>query len=233
MLAVVFVAESWPAPVPVRRLYEASYGHGRTEPVPPRPSDHPLARAIAALPADAVLVDMPFGAVPDELWWQYLSIGHWRRRLNGYSGDVPPGHLALQQTLTDLPAALEGGATAGTLPDAAMEAIRTRGATHVLLHQDSWPSAQAPDALRGWLRPPRRHARRPGRRHRNLAAPTLTRTEATRLPRLPPCRARSVARFLPSSSSFLLLVLPPSSVLSPPSSPVCPHGTLMAHVRVR
>ena len=151
VLAVVFVAESWPAPVPVRRVYEASYGHGRAEPVPPRPSDHPLARAIAALPADAVLVDLPFGAVPDELWWQYLSIGHWRRRLNGYSGDVPPGHLALQQTLADLPAALDGGAAADTLPDAAMQAIRTRGATHVLLHPDSWPSAQAPDALRRWL----------------------------------------------------------------------------------
>ena len=152
VLAVVFVAESWPAPVPVRRMYEASYGQGRTEPVPARPADHPLARAIAALPADAVLVDLPFGAVPDELWWQYLSIGHWRPRLNGYSGDVPPGHLALQQMLTDLPAALDGGAAAGPLPDAAMQAIRGRGATHVLLHRDSWPSPQAPDALRRWLR---------------------------------------------------------------------------------
>ena len=152
VLAVAFVAESWPAPVPVRRVYEASYGHGRSEPVPPRPSTHPLARAIAALPADAVLVDLPFGALPDELWWQYLSIGHWRRRLNGYSGDVPPGHLALQQTLTDLPSALEGGATAGTLPAAAMDALRARGATHVLLHFDSWPSPQAPDTLRRWLR---------------------------------------------------------------------------------
>jgi len=32
-----------------------------------------------------------------------------------------------------------------------MEAIRDRGATHVLLHRDSWPSPQAPDALRRWL----------------------------------------------------------------------------------
>jgi hypothetical protein len=152
VLAVAFTAESWPAPVPVHTTYRASYGQGRTEPVPPRPADHPLAQAIAALPADAVLVDLPFGAVPDELWWQYLSIGHWRPRLNGYSGDVPPGHLALQQTLTDLPAAIDGGVAAGTLPDAAMQAIRGRGATHVLLHRDSWPSAEAPDALRRWLR---------------------------------------------------------------------------------
>jgi hypothetical protein len=148
----VFLAESWPAPVPVRRTYEASYGHGRTEPVPSRPADHPLARALAALPGEAVLVDLPFGVVPDELWWQYLSIGHWRPRLNGYSGDVPAGHLALQQTLTDLPAALDGGAGADTLPEAAMRALQSRGVTHVLLHLDSWPSPQAPGALRRWLR---------------------------------------------------------------------------------
>jgi hypothetical protein len=152
VLAAAFLAESWPAPVPVRSTYQPSYGHGRAEPVPPRPSEHPLARAIAALPAEAVLIDLPFGAVPDELWWQYLSIGHWRRRVNGYSGDVPAGHLALQQTLSDLPAALDGGTAVGSLPDEAMHAIRSRGVTHVLLHRDSWPSAQAPDALRRWLR---------------------------------------------------------------------------------
>ena len=54
--------------------------------------------------------------------------------------------------LIDLPAALEGGAAADTVPDAAMEAIRSRGATHVLIHRDSWPSPQAADALRRWLR---------------------------------------------------------------------------------
>ena len=229
VLAVVFVAESWPAPVPVRRVYEASYGHGRAEPVPPRPSDHPLARAIAALPADAVLVDLPFGAVPDELWWQYLSIGHWRRRLNGYSGDVPPGHLALQQTLADLPAALDGGAAADTLPDAAMQ-------RHPY---------------------PRRHPRRcstrtPGRRPRRptpCAAGSAT-TAPHASPRSAPPKSgdsdadRQLDRCAPlcrppSSLSSLLLVLAPSSVLllvlRPPSSvlPVCLHGTLMAHVRVR
>ena len=153
VLAVAFLAESWPAPVPVHRMRVASHGQAGGEPVPPRPSAHPLARAIAALPADAVLVDLPFGALPDELWWQYLSIGHWRPRLNGYSGDVPPGHLALQQTLTDLPGILAAGSPSPSrAAAAAMADLRSRGATHVLLHRDAYPTTEVPDALRGWLR---------------------------------------------------------------------------------
>jgi hypothetical protein len=151
-LALVFMAESWPAPVPVRHQYAPESGRGAAEPVPPIPAMHPLVRVIADLPPQAVLVDLPFGALPDELWRQYLSIGHWRRRLNGYSGDVPQGHLALQQILTDLPAALESRSASGALPDVAMRELRSRGATHVLLHDESWPSPQVPDALRGWLR---------------------------------------------------------------------------------
>jgi hypothetical protein len=149
MVAVAFLAESWPAPVPVQRTRAASHAPHEREPVPPKPSAHPLAVAIAALPGDAVLVDLPFGALPDELWWQYLSIGHWRPRLNGYSGDFPPGHLALQQTLEDLPDAIAVGSP---LPAAAMADLRRRGATHVLLHRDAWPTPDAPDALGAWLR---------------------------------------------------------------------------------
>ncbi len=152
VVAVCFLAESWPAPVPVHRLRVASHATSGGEPVPPVPVAHPLARAIDALPAEAVLVDLPFGALPDELWWQYLSIGHWRPRLNGYSGDVPPGHLALQQSLGDLPGALAAGGSAHPLAATAMADLRGRGATHVLLHRDAYPAAAEPDALGAWLR---------------------------------------------------------------------------------
>ena len=142
VLSVVFVAESWPAPIPINLRLDASPFVPLTEALPPHPGDHPLAQALGALPADAVLVDLPFGPVPYELWWQYLSAGHWRPRLNGYSGDMPPGFLALDARLAALP-----GATAG-----AMEALRAHGATHVVLHAGAWPSPDAPEALRTWLR---------------------------------------------------------------------------------
>ncbi len=142
LLAAAFVAESWPAPVPINLRLDPAPLAPLTEPIPPRPDAHPLARAIAALPPDAVLVDLPFGSLPYEVWWQYLSAGHWRARVNGYSGDVPAGFLALDQVLSSLPGKTEG----------AMDALHARGTTHAVLHAGAWPSPDGPRAMREWLR---------------------------------------------------------------------------------
>lgn len=142
LLAVLFVAEGWSAPIPVNLRIDPSPLRPLDEPPPARPAAHPLARALEALPRDAVLADLPFGNMPYEVWWQYLSIGHWRARVNGYSGDVPPGFRALQETLAALPAR----------PDEAAGALRAHGVTHVVLHAAAWPSPDTPEALRAWLR---------------------------------------------------------------------------------
>ena len=147
VLAAAFVVESWPAPVPTNLRIDPSPLAPLTEAVPPRPAEHPLARAVAALPADAVIVDLPFGSVPYEVWWQYLSIGHWRARANGYSGDFPPGFLALDALLARLPARLAGGGDGAE----ALAALRQHGVTHVVLHTGAWPSLDEPDAVRTWL----------------------------------------------------------------------------------
>ena len=141
-LAALFLAESWPAPVPINLRIDPTPFVAITEPLPVRPADHPLAQAVASLPADAVIVDLPFGPLAYELWWQYLSIGHWRPRVNGYSGDMPPGFLALDQTLSALP---DKG-------DEAVAALREHGATHVVLHAAAWGDGDAPERLRAWLR---------------------------------------------------------------------------------
>jgi len=130
-------------PAPLRPL---------VEPLPPRPADHPLARALAALPADAVLVDLPFGSLPYEVWWQYLSIGHWRARVNGYSGDMPPGFLALDQQLAPLPEQLRAGTATADDQAAVGAALRARETTHVVLHAGAWPSPETAEAVRAWLR---------------------------------------------------------------------------------
>jgi hypothetical protein len=152
VLAVAFVAESWPAPVPINLRIDPAPLRPLVEPVPPRPADHPLARALAALPADAVLVDLPFGSLPYELWWQYLSIGHWRARVNGYSGDMPPGFLALGQQLAPFPDKLRAGTATEDLQAQVYDALRARKTTHVVLHAGAWPSRETPDAVRAWLR---------------------------------------------------------------------------------
>lgn len=152
VLAVAFVAESWPAPIPINLRLDPSPLQALTEPLPPRPAEHPIARMLATLPPDAVLLDLPFGSLPYEVWWQYLSIGHWRARVNGYSGDMPPGFLAFDQRVGPFPDRLAEGRTEPDEPDAVMAAIRAQGATHVVLHTGAWPSATVPAALRTWLR---------------------------------------------------------------------------------
>ncbi len=151
VLAAAFVAESWPAPIPRNVRIDTSPLRPLSEPVPPRPIEHPLARALAALPADAVLVDLPFGILPYEIWWQYLSIGHWRQRVNGFSGDVPPGFLALKDRLEALPDRLATGTAGPGAARAALDALHARGTTHVVLHADAWKSPAPADAVRAWL----------------------------------------------------------------------------------
>jgi hypothetical protein len=161
LLAAAFVAESWPAPVPINQRIDPAPLRPLVEPIPPRPAAHPLAMAIAALPEDAVLVDLPFGSLPYEVWWQYLSIGHWRARVNGYSGDMPPGFLALDQLLASLPERLMETDASATRPyrphevvreAAVLDALTDRGTTHVLVHAGAWAAPGPPDALRAWLR---------------------------------------------------------------------------------
>ena len=151
VLAVAFVAESWPAPVPVNLRIDPAPLRPLTEPLPPRPADHPLARALAALPPEAVILDLPLGVLPYEVWWQYLSIGHWRARLNGFSGDAPPAFLALVQRLAPFPDALAAGSVDEAEQAAVLATIRAHGATHVLVHAAAWPSPAPATALRTWL----------------------------------------------------------------------------------
>jgi hypothetical protein len=152
LLSVAFVAESWPAPVPINLRIDPAPLQPLTEPIPARPAEHPLARAFAALPADAVIVDLPFGSLPYEVWWQYLSIGHWRARVNGYSGDMPPGFLALDQVLGRFPDRLVADPGLSSTEGAeVLAALRSRGTTHVAVHAAAWPSPVTGAALGRWL----------------------------------------------------------------------------------
>jgi len=76
VLAALFLVEAWPAPVPINLRMDPAPLAPITEPLPARPADHPIARALATLSADAGIAYVPFGSLPYELWWQYLSIGH-------------------------------------------------------------------------------------------------------------------------------------------------------------
>lgn len=142
LLGLVFVAEAWPAPIPVNLTIDAGALAAVPADVPGMPATHPDARALSTLPDTAVLVDLPIGSLPWETRWQYLQAGHWRARLNGYSGGFPDSHLTVEQVL-------------GALPDRAAEAaalLAGRGATHVVLHTEAWRDPGEAEAVRAWLR---------------------------------------------------------------------------------
>ncbi len=141
-VAVLFLAEAWPAPIPVNATMHARGLAQTPATVPARPADDATARLLARLPADAVLVDLPIGSPPWEIRWQYLSAGHWRARLNGYSGGFPHDHLVVEHVLGALP---ERSAEAAVL-------LAERGVTHVVLHPQVWLDETSPVAIREWLR---------------------------------------------------------------------------------
>jgi hypothetical protein len=138
-LAAALMIESAVVPLPVNGEAIAS-GH-LNPPTTVATGPTPLTRAIDALPADAVLVELPFGDISWEIQFLYASIFHWRRLVNGYSGDVPPRYVRLRDALYLLPE--EGG-------DRAWLAIAQSGATHAVVHEAAYGRDRT-TAMCGWL----------------------------------------------------------------------------------
>lgn len=112
-------------------------------PPPPaylRPSaDAPrIYRFARTLPADAVLVELPFGDIGYEIRYTYFTLTHGRRLVNGYSGIQP---LLYQQR-----AAILASPTANL--DLTWRALEP--ATHVVVHTHGWYDDTGAQ-LRAWL----------------------------------------------------------------------------------
>jgi hypothetical protein len=96
--------------------------------------------AVAALPTNAVLLELPFGDVALELRYTYFSRLHWRRIVNGYSGFFPKSYDAH----------LRWFASPWMHPRQAWAMLRSAGVTHVIVHDDGYPPADAA-RVRAWL----------------------------------------------------------------------------------
>jgi hypothetical protein len=126
--AVGILAESWVAPlqtnIPVIPAEEFT--------IPPAPAagrrTPPVYRQIRDLPGDLVLLELPYGVQAYDLVATFYAGYHLRPLVNGYSGFFPASYIgridALRRPIDD--------------PAAAAEALRTSGATHVLLHQSAY-----------------------------------------------------------------------------------------------
>jgi len=117
-LAVTIVAEYWAAPIDTYQVpLTPGEAHSYLAAQPPT--------VVAALP-------MPLA---DQLWgyetvFQYLSIFHWQRMVNGYSGYAPPAYLDLLGKVHDFPS------------DRAVKALRRHGVQTLLLHERYGPAGQ-------------------------------------------------------------------------------------------
>ena len=90
----------------------------------------------------AVVVEFPFYS-PHRIGlngkYVLASTRHWRPLLNGYSGVVPDSYVAHHEQFRSFPG------------DAAVEALRTAGVTHVVVHADELPDIERDIAARADL----------------------------------------------------------------------------------
>jgi hypothetical protein len=115
----------------------------KAAPVPVIAADGPPAiyRAVRALPAQAVLVEFPFGEEQYELRYMLYSAGHWRPLLNGYSGGFPRSYAVNRAGLGRV---LED-------PDTAWRVLAPSGATHAIVHEGIYLDGNGA-RVSNWLR---------------------------------------------------------------------------------
>jgi hypothetical protein len=139
LLAVFFLAESAVVPMPLN-LSTADRFVAPPAQVHAPAIGSPVYRYVTSLPADAVLLEFPFGDVSWELRYVYYSTAHWRPLVNGYSGGFPESYLRLRGYLDDPFRA----------PNDAWDALKGSGATHVILHGHAYRGDEA-SQVRSWL----------------------------------------------------------------------------------
>ena len=141
LLSTIVLVDATVVPMPMNEVLHAPHYRQQSPEIAPDPTVTPVARMLARLPAEAILVELPFGALPLEIRYMYTSIGHWRRLVNGYSGGFPPDYVRWKRAFEGLP---DGG-------DEAEVALRECGATHVVLHGEAFGEYRM-GKLEGWLR---------------------------------------------------------------------------------
>lgn len=106
------------------------------------PNVAPVYRYLATLPADAVVVEFPFGEPAYETQYMFYSVYHWRPLLNGYSGGVPLTYAHLADLLRRPELA----------PERAWQALIDAGATHAVVHQTAYlPGTEEEKEVIDWL----------------------------------------------------------------------------------
>jgi hypothetical protein len=140
-LGVLILVESFAAPLPMNLPNRNKTFQRIPQTLETGPGPRGIYRAVAALPTDAVLAELPFGEQASDLRYMYSSTFHWRRLLNGFSGARPPHYPDLA---ADLSACLRD-------PPRAWRALERYPATHVVVHKGFWGIRRKGRRLTQWL----------------------------------------------------------------------------------
>ncbi len=134
-----FVIEAAFAPMPINY----TWGEGEIQPPPrvePQSSAPAVYRQLASMSEAKIVTEFPFGDPAWELRYVYYSTVHWKRLVNGYSGAFPQSYRVRVARLQQ----------AAENPDAAWQALRDTGTTHVIVHEAAYPSGGA-EFVKQWL----------------------------------------------------------------------------------
>ncbi len=116
-------------PVPTNLTWSSTARYQPPWPTVHRVNDGPLAyRYLVAVPEDMTILELPFGDSGWDMRYVYYAGLHRKRIVNGYSGYFPDGYHARAARLSGL----------WDDRDAAWAAVRSSGATHLLVHRDAY-----------------------------------------------------------------------------------------------
>jgi hypothetical protein len=128
LLAAAILVEGAIVPFPVN-VSAAMPGFNSPEPRLHRPGRAPgVYHELAKSPDVAAVAELPLGQEEFDLRAMYYSLVHDRPVLNGYSGFIPRHYGSLTVALSDVV----------RQPEAALAALRTYGATHVVVHESAY-----------------------------------------------------------------------------------------------
>jgi hypothetical protein len=141
LVSAVFLAEAYAGPMTMNRNWDTGPRYAMPWGTLHTLNDGPLAyRHLLAMPADTVVIELPFGDQAWDLRYVYYAGLHGKRIVNGYSGYFPEGYRARAARLSDL----------SSDPAAAWAALTTSGATHLLLHLDGYHPPEGREVA-AWL----------------------------------------------------------------------------------
>jgi hypothetical protein len=141
LMAALVMAESVALPYPTDS--PAYAGGGLRHPgrvVWPAAESPQVYQHLAGLPRGTVVLEFPFGDHAWDIRHVYYSTVHWHPLVNGYSGYFPPSFMRRVAVWRRPPRD----------PDAAWQAVRSSGITHIVVHGSAYRGSEepAPDA---WL----------------------------------------------------------------------------------